>query len=48
MPFPLPKVDTRVSIIDPPKFEKSTNMTANESEAIASELDELIKRFNYT
>jgi hypothetical protein len=48
MPFPMPRMETKVSITDPPSFEKSNHISANESEAIAIELDDIIKRFNNT
>lgn len=48
MPFPMPRMETKVHITDPPSFEKSNHMSANESEAIAFELDDIIKRFNNT
>lgn len=48
MPFPMPRMETKINIMDPPSFDKANHMSANESEAIAIELDDIIKRFNNT
>ncbi len=48
MPFPLPKMDTKVQLLDSTSFEKRSHLGGNESESIAHELDDLIKRFNNT
>lgn len=48
MLFPMPRMETKINIMDPPSFDKANHMSANESEAIAIELDDIIKRFNNT